>query len=300
MSLQPIDLNLLKTFDALMETRSVSRAAHRLSLTQPAVSNALSRLRRQLDDPLLVRTKSGMEPTPKAMELFQPIKDGLRQLEVALAPREAFDAGGSQQRFTLAAPDFIGIELLSRLMPRWRQSAPGVTIRIQHLSPDTPARELEEGEVDLAIGRFFDLPARLNRAPLRREALVCLLAKNHSRSSGAISLEQYLSLKHVWVSNSGRRGMVDRWLEASGRSREIAAVVSTYTSAAMLVAESDYGVVVAASYGRYFAERLPLRCVALDFDPGRFSIDMLWHPFKEGDESHRWLRQEILACQDFQ
>jgi DNA-binding transcriptional LysR family regulator len=299
MSLQPFDLNLFKTFDSLMETRSVSKTAQQLSLTQPAVSNALGRLRKQLDDPLLVRTKRAMEPTPKALALCQPVKEALKQLEVALLPSAEFDGLASDRRFSIAAPDFIGMSLLSQLLPRWKKSAPGLSLRIQHLSPDTASKELEGGDLDLAIGRFFEIPARFNRQTLQRERLVCLLSSAHPHSRDVITLEEYLALQHVWVSNSGRRGMVDRWLEGQGREREVVAVVSTYTSGAMLVAESSYGLVVASSYGRYFADRLNLRCVELAFDPGGFSIEMLWHPFKESDQAHRWLRQEILTCDEF-
>ncbi len=297
--LQAFDLNLLKTFDCLMESRSVSKTARLLSLTQPAVSNALSRLRKQLDDPLLVRTKHGMEPTPKALSLREPIKDALRQLEVALLPSEDFDYAASDRRFIVAAPDFIGVSLLTQLLSRWQKRAPKLSLRIKHLSPDTPNKQLEAGDLDLAIGRFFEMPARLSRKALQRDRLVCLLSSTHPHNRSSISLGEFLRLKHVWVSNSERRGMVDRWLEEQGKQRQLVAVTSNYASGAMLVAKSEYGLVVAARYGQQFAEQLNLRCVELEFDPGGFSIDMVWHPFRESDQGHRWLRQEILACDEF-
>lgn len=293
MSLQSFDLNLLKTFDSLMETRSVSQTAQQLSLTQPAVSNALARLRRLLDDPLLVRTRQGMEPTDRALQLKAPVKEGLRQLEAALLPSSSFNPAASTRRFTLATPDFIAVTLLSRLMPRWQQIAPGVTIEARHLGPDTPGKGLEQGSVDLAVGRFFDVPSRFQRQPLRTENLVCLLAEGHSFTKPSLNLADFLDLAFVWVSNSGRRGMVDHWLEQQNAQRRIALTVSTYTSGAMLVAESDYAMVIAGSYAEYFCRRLPLRMVPLEFDPGQFSIDMLWHPFTDGDMAHRWLRREI-------
>lgn len=293
MSLQSFDLNLLKTFDSLMETRSVSQTAQQLSLTQPAVSNALARLRRLLDDPLLVRTKQGMEPTERALQLKTPVKDGLRQLEAALLPSSSFDAAASSRRFTLATPDFIAVKLLSRLMPRWQQLAPGVTVAARHLGPETPGKGLEQGTVDLAVGRFLDVPSRFQRQSLRTESLVCLLSVDHPFTKPSLSLPDFLQLAFVWVSNSGRRGMVDHWLDQHHVQRKIALTVSTYTSGAMLVAESDYALVIAGSYADYFSQRLPLRIVPLDFDPGQFSIDMLWHPFMEGDMAHRWLRGEI-------
>lgn len=293
MSLQSFDLNLLKTFDSLMETRSVSQTAQQLSLTQPAVSNALARLRRLLDDPLLVRTRQGMEPTERALQLKTPVKEGLRQLEGALLPAGSFDAGASTRCFTLATPDFIAVKLLSRLMPRWQQIAPGVTLEARHLGPDTPGKGLEQGSVDLAVGRFFDVPSRFQRQSLGADNLVCLLSEGHPFPGQSLSLQDFLALAFVWVSNSGRRGMVDHWLDQHHARRKIALTVSTYTSGAMLVAESDYAMVIAGSYAEYFSQRLSLRIVPLEFDPGQFSIDMLWHPFMDGDMAHRWLRREI-------
>lgn len=299
MNLQAFDLNLLKTFSSLMETHSVSNTAKQLSLTQPAVSNALSRLRKQLDDPLLVRTKQGMEPTPKALTLCEPVKDALRQLEVALLPSAEFDYLASDRRFTIAAPDVIAVSLLAQLLARWKKRAPNLSLRVTHLSPEAPNQQLEAGELDLAIGRFFEMPARLSRQPLERDRLVCLLSREHRHNGNSVSLDEFLKLQHVWVSNSGRRGMVDRWLEEQGRSRDLIAVMSNYAAGAMLVAKSDYTLVVAARYAEQFAAQLNLRCVELEFDPGGFSIDMLWHPFRESDQGHRWLRQEILTCDEF-
>lgn len=294
MSLQSFDLNLLKTFDSLMETRSVSLTAQQLSLTQPAVSNALARLRRLLDDPLLVRTKYGMEPTERALSLKTPVKEGLRQLEGAILPTSSFDHQSSNRRLTLAAPDFIAVKLLSRLMPRWKKIAPQVTINVRHLGPDTPEKGLEQSSVDLAVGRFFDVPSRFHRQPLRTEKLVCLLSSEPALGKNSLSLEEFLAFQFVWVSNSGRRGMVDHWLDRQNVQRDISVVVSTYTSGAMLVAESQYAMVIAGSYAEYFSQRLPLQVLPLEFDPGQFSIDMLWHPFTEGDMAQRWFRDEVL------
>ncbi len=300
MTLQAFDLNLLKTFDALMETRSVSKAAQRLSLTQPAVSNALARLRKLLDDPLLVRTKRGMEPTPRALSLLGPVKKSLQSLEQALMPVADFSPLHSDQRFTIAAPDFVGVSLLSELLPRWQKSAPKLSLRVQHLSAKATETELEEGSVDLAIGRFFELPGKLSRRMLQRQELVCLLAADHPYKEERMSLAQFLQLQHVWVSNSGRRGMVDHWLDARQKSRSIVAVVSTYAAGALLVAESALGLVVAQRYAHYFAAHLNVRCVELEFDLGNFTVDMLWHPFRESDPAHRWLRHEISSCREFQ
>lgn len=294
-SLQGFDLNLLKTFDALMENRSVSAAARQLALTQPAVSNALSRLRVQLDDPLLVRTKYGMEPTARALSLRGPVKESLKILEQALQPAQTFNALESDREFSLAAPDFIAAKLLAELLPRWQTTAPNVRLRVRHLGPEVPAQSLEAGDVDLAIGRFLDVPSRLKRQSLSREQLVCLVAETHQAAVG-MSLAQFLDQTFVWVTNSGRRGMIDRWLQQHNKQRSVAAVMSSYTSGAMLVADGHYAMVVASSYADYFSERLPVKGVPLGFSPGEFSIDMLWHAHTDGDAALKWLRREIAEC----
>lgn len=297
-SMQSFDLNLLKTFDTLMETRSVSATARQLSLTQPAVSNALARLRGQLEDPLLVRTKQGMEPTPRALSLRGPVKESLKTLEQALLPAQTFDASATDREFKIAAPDFIAAKLLAELLPRWQSEAPGVRLRVLHLGPEVPAQNLEAGDVDLAIGRFLDVPSRLRRQSLSREQLVCLLPDQVDMPNGGMSLQLFLEQTFVWVSNSGRRGMVDRWLQQQNKERAIAAVVSSYTSGAMLVSDGNYAMVVASSYAEYFSERLAVKGVPLRFSPGEFSIDMLWHAYTEGDAALKWLRREIAGCFD--
>jgi DNA-binding transcriptional LysR family regulator len=293
-SLQSFDLNLLITFDTLLETRSVSRTAERLSLTQPAVSNALRRLREQLDDPILVRSGQGMEPTPKALTLVAPIKHALRDLESALLPTQPFDSRHSQRQFVIAAPDFIGVELVSRLLPGWQSDAPGVGVTIRHLQRQSVLGGLEKGDIDLAIGRFFDVPSRFQRHTWKRDHLVCLVAEDHPLQREPVSLQRFLEQTHVWVSNSGRRGMVDHWLEEQNCRRQIVATLSTYTAGALLVGESRHVMVVAKSYAEYFCRQLPLRSIPLGFDPGSFSIDLLWHPIVSGDKGHRWLLDEIL------
>lgn len=296
--LQSFDLNLLKAFDVLIETRSVTDAAKRLSITQPAASNALARLRSQLDDPLLVRTKQGMEPTPRALALRTPVREALRNLEQALLPTEAFEAQASQREFRIAAPDFIAAKLLGTLLARWQQLAPGVTIRVLHLGPDVPAQGLESGDVDLAIGRFLNLPSRLRRQTLSREKLVCLVADTHPVAASKMSLKEFLGLQFVWVSNTNRRGMVDRWLEQQGKARQVATTVNSYMTGAMLVADGHHGMVIASSYGCYFSNRLPIKAVPLKFNPGEFDIEMVWHAFTEGDGAMQWLRKEVAQALD--
>lgn len=148
MNIQTFDLNLLRVLDALLRERNVSRAAERLALSQPAVSNALNRLRELLDDPLLVRAGRAMQPTPRALALEAPIRAALRQIEQSLGDGEGFDPGRSRQRFTVAVTDYVELICMPALMRRLSERAPGISIAIQHLTPTLPAEALDKGELD--------------------------------------------------------------------------------------------------------------------------------------------------------
>lgn len=161
MNISTFDLNLLRVFDALMREQNVSRAAERLSLSQPAVSNALNRLRELLNDPLLVRVGRSMQPTPRAQALETPIRAALQQLEQSLSAGDVFDPASSRQHFSIAVTDYVELICMPRLLEQLSQQAPGMRIDIRHLSPSLPAEALDKGELDLVLGRFEDIPRAL-------------------------------------------------------------------------------------------------------------------------------------------
>ena len=180
MNIQTFDLNLLRVLDALLRERNVSRAAERLALSQPAVSNALNRLRELLDDPLLVRAGRAMQPTPRALALEAPIRAALRQIEQSLGDGEGFDPGRSRQRFTVAVTDYVELICMPALMRRLSERAPGISIAIQHLTPTLPAEALDKGELDLVLGRFENVPARFQRRHWASETLQLVARRNRS------------------------------------------------------------------------------------------------------------------------
>ena len=169
-----VDLNLLRVFDTLYELRSVTRAASRLGLTQSAVSHALGRLRRAIDDPLFVRAPGGLQPTARAVEMAPGVREGLVQLRGALSPT-LFDPASAVRRFTIAAGSYFCVLLVPELIARVRELAPGVMVRIQPLGPDLLS-ELDESSVDLALGAFTRIPSRLTSERLYREELVWIAA----------------------------------------------------------------------------------------------------------------------------
>lgn len=154
MHIEQIDLNLLTIFEAVMTELNVSRAAERLNLTQPAVSHALRRLRRITNDDLFVKAPSGVTPTPKALELWEPIRDGLLQIRQALSPT-TFDPAIAQQTFTVSMADYTAALMLPKLLPILEKTAPGIDLRIIPNTNVNAVKALKQSEIDLAFGRFF-------------------------------------------------------------------------------------------------------------------------------------------------
>lgn len=295
MNISNFDLNLLRVLDALLRERNVSRAAERLSLSQPAVSNALGRLRELLDDPLLVRVGRSMQPTPRALTLEAPIRSALRQIHSSLSAGETFDPSSSRQRFTIAVTDYAELICMPGLLQRLAIRAPGIHIAIRHLTPTLPADSMDKGDVDLVLGRFPDLPPRFHRRHWARETLQLVLRKNHPRAGKALELTEFLELRHLWVHGGQTKGMVEQWLEAKGLQREIVYTTPNYLQAAHIVAASDLAVVLPTRLAVHFARLLPLELQPLPFALAPFELDIVTLAQRERDTALQWLIAQIIA-----
>src|SRR6186713_2059154 len=216
-----LDLNLLRVFDQVMAERNLTRAARNLSMTQPAVSNALNRLRDALGDKLVVRSGYGVEPTPRALALWPAIADALRQMEASLAPAD-FVASEAINTFVLGMADATAAELMPGLVRIMERDAPGVSMRVLPLTTRDPRKLLEEGQIDLAVGFFravlADLTAQAQAggmAAFDTQRLfigeyVCVMRKGHPLATGPLTIKRYCAAHHMLVSFSGRPfGFVD-------------------------------------------------------------------------------------------
>ena len=295
MNIFTFDLNLLRVFDALMREQHVSRAAERLALSQPAVSNALNRLRELLDDPLLVRVGRSMQPTPRALALEAPIRAALQQIEQSLMAGVAFDPASSQQRFNIAVTDYVELICMPRLVERLSRQAPGIRIDIRHLSPSLPAEALDKGELDLVLGRFEETPARFARRHWMSETLQLALRRDHPQAAGKLDLETFLKLRHLWVHGGQTRGMVDQWLGEQGLSREILYTTPNYLQAAHIVASSELAAVLPRQLARHFAALLPLQLFDLPFHLGPFHLEVVSLAQRQRDAALQWLIEQIIA-----
>lgn len=294
MNLRGVDLNLLVAFEALVTERHVSKAAERIALSQPAMSNALSRLRHLLDDPVLVRTTRGMEPTPRALELLGPVSQALRQIERSLSARARFDAATANRNFVLGATDYMECTVLPQLINRISAQAPGIGIHVHSRENSIPHRELENGDIDLALGHYRGIPKRLKSRLLFTEHLVCVVRKNHPRVTEPFTLDQFTALPHLLVATPGQTlGAADAALSAIGRSRRIMLVVPHFLVAPLIIARSDLAATLTSRIAHKFARMLPLNVLAPPLKLPEFDISMIWHPRNERDPAHVWLREML-------
>jgi DNA-binding transcriptional LysR family regulator len=312
-TLHALDLNLLKVFDLVMNERSLTRAAQHLSITQPAVSNALRRLREALGDELLVRKGRTLEPTARAQELWPAVRDMLQRLQNALAPH-VFDPANATTTFVLAMADATAAELMPPLVELITVQAPGVSLRVVPLTTRDPRRLLDDGQADLAIGHFpaamSDLTARAQAGEaasfqhhrLFQGEYVCVMRKGHPLSKGSLTLKRYCDARHMLVSFSGRAyGFIDQALAAMGHNRHVVLTVNQFFTAGKIVAHSDLLTVLPRHFVNVtgFADQLVLR--ELPFTPPTIQVDALWHQRQSSSGAHTWLRTQVvsLAAQAF-
>ena len=289
-SLAAVDLNLIVALHALLEERSVSRAARRVGLSQPAMSHALARLREHFGDPLLVRTGRTMEPTPRAASLLAAVRPLVGGLEALLTAAPVQPAALTLS-LRLVTDDAVGLTFLPRLVRRLRAEAPGVTLDV--LPRGAPGRKalLRAGQADLALGAFSGAGMDLHRLALYTERWVTVLRRGHPASDGPWTPERWAALPQVIVSpTGGRRGEVDRQLQGRGLSREVVAAVPHFSTALALVARTDLVLTTGASQAAVLgpAFDLEIRDPPLPMSP--YEIAMLWHPRTEHDPAHHWIR----------
>ena len=306
-TLRNLDLNLLKVFDVVMSERSLTRAAQLLSLTQPAVSNSLRRLRDALGDELLVRKGRNLEPTPRGQELWLAVRDTLKRLQTALEP-SVFEASSANTTFVLTMADATAAELMPPLVALITEQAPGISLRVVPLTTRDPRRLLDEGHADLAIGNFpavmTDLAARAQSGEpvsflhhrLFQGDYVCVMRRGHPLAKGAFTLDRYCSARHMLVSFSGRaHGFIDEALAVLGRSRRVVLTVNQFFTAGKVVAHSDLLTVLPRHFVNVtgFADQLVLR--ELPLAPLTIQVDALWHQRQDSSSAHAWLRARVAV-----
>lgn len=288
------DLNLLPVFLALMEERSVTRAAARLGITQPALSNSLNRLRDTLRDPLFIRERYGIKPTQLAEEIAPTIEAALAQLDDLILNQQEFQPENAERLFTLAPNSYVKLVLMPALVARLREHAPGIKLRMTPFGNDLAETGVISGTTAMVLGRIVDPPDNLVVQHLMDDGLACVVRVDHPDVRDRISREQYEGLKHVNVLPPGRlRAGLFQVLGQQNLKREVAVSVTHFLAVPEMLAVTDYCATLPRLICRSLERDPRLKILPAPVDLGTFPVQMAWHVRYRHDPAHRWLRSMI-------
>lgn len=294
MNNQTPDLRLLQCFEALMAERSVSRAAERLEMSQPAMSHALGRLRRMFDDPLLLKGHGQMTATNRAIDIEAQVRELLGAAERLTRKPAAFEPATARIKFAIMSPEYVEYLLAPRLIRRLQQEAPGIDIEFRTSEPRPSLDWLERGEIDFRLGWWPEPPQTLRFKLLFRDPLVCLARKGHPQIRGNITTECYLQTPHVRIQQP-RTGVtahvIDQAVHLLHRKLRIALQVQNALALSNAVADSNLIATVPRRLALALAEKFPVQALALPLNVPDVRIAVYWHERTHKQAAHRWFRQ---------
>lgn len=288
-----VDLNLLVVFDTVMRERSITQAAHALHRSQPAVSAAVARLRREFGDELFLRTPTGVRPTPRAVELHRWVVPGLDYLRRAVVGEASFDPEHDQHDFTVGMSDDVEAALLPGILTA-TMSYRGVRVLSRQCSSTTAMTMIDSSQIDLAIcsATVSDAHHRMRR--LFSSGYSCVFNPRLLPDEEQLSLARYLQLPHVLVSFDGRRGIVDDILEAVGHSRTVVASTTHFAGAAIQLTRLPAICTMPSHAATRFAAALDLQLCEPPITMPRYDINLVWHSAAATDPAHEWLRDIVI------
>ena len=291
------DLNLLLSLDALLRERSVSAAAKRLGIGQPAMSAALARLRALFDDPILVRSGQAMTPTARGRELAEPLRSALEQFEAMIEPLRSFDASSAERTFRITGGDYVGMTILPRLVGQLARAAPGIDIRYRYLEKDVALKALDEDASDLALLVMDDLPSRFQGEALIEETFVCAARAGHPVLGVTLDLAGFAKLDHLLVTERGdATGCVDTALAREGLSRRIAITVPSAALVADILRATDLVATVARRAGERMALAGGVRLFEAPISMPGWRMRVVWPNRTALDPALVWLRGQLRAA----
>lgn len=290
-----MDLKLLKAFDAIYRCASLSKAADLLGISQPAVSQALGRLREHFADPLFMRTAQGMTPTPHAMGMLHLVRSAIESIEAAMAYRSTFDPSTARRRFRICMTDVGQIVMLPQLLLRVRELAPGVELESVNSSEQTGAM-LEADEVQLAVGFMPQISERLYQQALFEEHFACLARSDHPRVRERLDRAAYEAEEHVVVTTSGTGHLiVDRTLERLKIVRRITLSIPNYLGLSTIIGTTDLLCTLPRRAGLIMARRGEVNVWPTPFDLPPYTVRQYWHERQQHDPGCRWLRETVRS-----
>ena len=291
MNLASLDLNLLRVFDAVHTHRNVSAAAAALAMSQPAVSNALKRLRREFADELFTRSPQGMNPTPAADRVAATVTQALTLLQEGLQPGPVFEPARTRRRFTLIMSDIGEIVFLPQLLQFLQTAAPQVRIEAVTLPLREARLAMESAAVDLAVGFLPGLKAGFYQQRMFEQKYVCMLRHGHPRIGESLSMKGFIEARHAVVNAEGTgHGMVEAMFERAGLAPEMVVRLPHFLAAPMVVAATDLIATVPQKLGEVYAKILPLRLLPHPLKIPAFQVNQYWHRRYHKDPANQWLR----------
>jgi DNA-binding transcriptional LysR family regulator len=293
--LRALDFRLLLAFEALLAERHVSRAAAAVGLSQPAMSHTLAKLRQQFHDPLLVRTSSGFEPTPKALELIEPVREAIRQVGRLFSEGTRFDPATSAESLSIRMGDMNEVLFLPSLLHRLEREAPGMTLTVHHLPPSETVRALEASAIDFAVS-VIKHSKSVHSLELAKDRMVCVMRRGHPAAGKRLTVPAFLALRHLRiVQSAGDMRFVEEALLKNGLQRRVAATTPHWLAASYLVETTDLVTALSESMvrrlnvdGRFAVRPLPV-------GGGEFSWRLYWHRRFDARPAHRWIRAMLEA-----
>ena len=294
MNIVDLDLNVLLVFDAMLQHQSVTRAGHALNLSQPAMSAALAKMRAQLGDPLFVRTGHGMRPTPRALQLAEPVKKILEMVRLDVLQQPAFDPATAFRTFTVITPDIGETVFVPKILAYAQAHAPRIAIRSMAISSEGAGEALELGLADLAIGYFPDLAKPgFYQQRLFKNTFVCMVSADHPRIQGSLTSDDFLRESHALVRPAGRTHLFEQFLISKNIKLDVRAELSHFASLLTIISSSDLIATVPRDIGHVFAKLAKVQLLDPPLQPPSFHLMQHWHTVAHTDSANIWFRQMV-------
>jgi DNA-binding transcriptional LysR family regulator len=296
MDMKAIDLNLLVVFDAMVTQRSVTRAGEAIGLSQPAMSAAVARLRTLFDDALFVRSGAEMKPTPRALELAEPVRRVIDTVRTDILQRSGFDPATTERTFTIITPDIGEINFVPRLLARFAQEAPSAHLRAVARPRLAAAEGLESGSAELAVGYFPDLQkAGFYQQKLFDNPHVCIVRRDHPTIGQRLTMKEYLAASHAVVRPDGREHVFEQFIQQRGLQRRVAVELSHFMSLLPVIEGSDMIATVPRDLADVCLRYGALRIVEPPVKSPVIAVHQFWHARFHKDPAIVWLRGVVRS-----
>jgi DNA-binding transcriptional LysR family regulator len=293
MDVRDLDLNLLVAFDALMQEASVTLAARRLGLSQPAMSYALSRLRIVFGDPLFVRIGNRMSPTPQGAAIGEAVKRVIRMVQEDVLQRARFDPASTHRAFQLCMTAVSEFTFVARIVQRLAERAPNVSLQMQGLSNSDLQNAMGSGNVDLAVGYFPELQETVFQQKLFESGFACIARKGNPYLEGGLTLENFCAASHVAMKVRTHHSVIERDLRAVGIERRVKVTVQHFQSLSTILATSDMLAVVPVEVTPHLARVFEAQVCELPYPSSRFEVRQYWHERYHKDPANQWIRTQV-------